>query len=52
MSRQVKKSLKQNTTNQLMPTVTQRQAWMATLAKAELELLEKTGKKIGYFAQL
>jgi alpha-D-ribose 1-methylphosphonate 5-triphosphate synthase subunit PhnG len=41
MSRQVKNSLKQNTTNQLMPTVMQRQAWMATLAKAELELLEK-----------
>lgn len=41
MSRQVKNSLKQNTTNQLMPTVSQRQAWMATLAKAELELLEK-----------
>ncbi len=41
MSRQVKNSLKQNTINQLMPTVSQRQAWMATLAKAELELLEK-----------
>ncbi len=30
-----------------MPTVTQRQAWMATLAKAELELLEKLVNKLG-----
>ncbi|WP_414543651.1 phosphonate C-P lyase system protein PhnG [Nostoc sp. CCY0012] len=29
-----------------MPTVTQRQAWMATLAKAELELLEKLVNEI------
>ncbi|UKO99113.1 phosphonate C-P lyase system protein PhnG [Nostoc sp. UHCC 0870] len=30
-----------------MPTVMQRQAWMATLAKAELELLEKLVNKLG-----
>ncbi|MBD2251295.1 phosphonate C-P lyase system protein PhnG [Nostoc parmelioides] len=30
-----------------MPTVIQRQAWMATLAKAELELLEKLVNKLG-----
>jgi alpha-D-ribose 1-methylphosphonate 5-triphosphate synthase subunit PhnG len=30
-----------------MPTVMERQAWMATLAKAELELLEKMVKKLG-----
>lgn len=30
-----------------MPTVTQRQVWMATLAKAELELLETLVKKLG-----
>jgi len=47
MSRQVKNSLKQNTTNSLMPTVMQRQAWMATLAKSELELLEKLVSKLG-----
>lgn len=45
MSRQIKNSLKQNTANQLMATVTQRQAWMATLAKAELDLLEKLVNK-------
>jgi len=46
MSRQIKNSLKQNTITQLMSTVTQRQVWMATLAKAELELLEKLVKKL------
>lgn len=30
-----------------MATVTQRQTWMATLAKAELELLEKLVNKLG-----
>ncbi|MBD2164940.1 phosphonate C-P lyase system protein PhnG [Calothrix membranacea FACHB-236] len=30
-----------------MPTVTERQAWMATLAKAELELLEKLVNNLG-----